>query len=85
MSPQLPIEDICSLTSRSLRSTFTATLPESTEEVLLQGFQMLELQNDRIETAQQVTHAHSFTAGLYVYYCFMRNKVQLQINELKQG
>ncbi|RXN05323.1 conserved oligomeric Golgi complex subunit 3 [Labeo rohita] len=50
---ELPIEDICSLTSRSLRSTFTATLPESTEEVLLQGFQMLELQNDRIETAQQ--------------------------------
>ncbi|KAI2660931.1 Conserved oligomeric Golgi complex subunit 3 [Labeo rohita] len=51
---ELPIEDICSLTSRSLRSTFTATLPESTEEVLLQGFQMLELQNDRIETAQQL-------------------------------
>ncbi|KAL1267353.1 hypothetical protein QQF64_032716 [Cirrhinus molitorella] len=50
---ELPIEDICSLTSRSLRSTFTATLPESTEEVLLQGFQMLELENDRIETAQQ--------------------------------
>uniref|UniRef100_A0A8C2JQB8 Conserved oligomeric Golgi complex subunit 3 n=1 Tax=Cyprinus carpio TaxID=7962 RepID=A0A8C2JQB8_CYPCA len=53
MCPQLPIEDICSLASRSLRSTFTATLPESTEEVLLQGFQMLELENERIQTAQQ--------------------------------
>lgn len=51
--PELPIEDICSLTSRSLRSSFTATLPESTEEVLLHGFQMLDLENDRIETAQQ--------------------------------
>uniref|UniRef100_A0A8C2JTN8 Conserved oligomeric Golgi complex subunit 3 n=1 Tax=Cyprinus carpio TaxID=7962 RepID=A0A8C2JTN8_CYPCA len=50
---ELPIEDICSLASRSLRSTFTATLPESTEEVLLQGFQMLELENERIQTAQQ--------------------------------
>ncbi|XP_016104330.1 conserved oligomeric Golgi complex subunit 3 [Sinocyclocheilus grahami] len=50
---ELPIEDICSLTSRSLRSAFTATLPESTEEVLLQGFQMLELENERIQTAQQ--------------------------------
>ncbi|KAI7808344.1 conserved oligomeric Golgi complex subunit 3 [Triplophysa rosa] len=51
--PELPIEDICSLTSRSLRSSFTATLPESTEEVLLHGFQMLELGNERIQTAQQ--------------------------------
>ncbi|XP_051762172.1 conserved oligomeric Golgi complex subunit 3 [Ctenopharyngodon idella] len=50
---ELPIEDICGLTSRSLRSSFTAALPESTEEVLLQGFQMLDLENDRIETAQQ--------------------------------
>ncbi|XP_059356667.1 conserved oligomeric Golgi complex subunit 3 isoform X1 [Carassius carassius] len=50
---ELPIEDICSLASRSLRSSFTATLPESTEEVLLQGFQMLELENERIQTAQQ--------------------------------
>uniref|UniRef100_A0A673H953 Conserved oligomeric Golgi complex subunit 3 n=1 Tax=Sinocyclocheilus rhinocerous TaxID=307959 RepID=A0A673H953_9TELE len=50
---ELPIEDICSLTSRSLRSAFTATLPESTEEVLLQGFQTLELENHRIQTAQQ--------------------------------
>ncbi|XP_056610579.1 conserved oligomeric Golgi complex subunit 3 isoform X1 [Triplophysa dalaica] len=51
--PELPIEDICSLTSRSLRSSFTATLPESTEEVLLHGFQMLDLENERIQTAQQ--------------------------------
>uniref|UniRef100_A0A672SJM3 Conserved oligomeric Golgi complex subunit 3 n=1 Tax=Sinocyclocheilus grahami TaxID=75366 RepID=A0A672SJM3_SINGR len=51
---ELPIEDICSLTSRSLRSAFTATLPESTEEVLLQGFQMLELENERIQTAQKM-------------------------------
>ncbi|XP_051999085.1 LOW QUALITY PROTEIN: conserved oligomeric Golgi complex subunit 3-like [Xyrauchen texanus] len=50
---ELPIEDICSLTSRSLRSSFTTTLPASTEGVLLQGFQMLDLENERIETAQQ--------------------------------
>uniref|UniRef100_A0A8C2BKL7 Conserved oligomeric Golgi complex subunit 3 n=1 Tax=Cyprinus carpio TaxID=7962 RepID=A0A8C2BKL7_CYPCA len=50
---ELPIEDFCSLTSRALRSTFTATLPESTEEVLLQGFMKLELEDERIQTAQQ--------------------------------
>lgn len=50
---ELPIEDICALTSRSLRSCFSASLPESTEEALLQGFQMLELENHTIQTAQQ--------------------------------
>lgn len=52
---QLPIEDLCSLSSRSLQSPFTATVPASTEDVLLKGFQMLDMENDRIETAQQVT------------------------------
>ncbi|TKS67146.1 Conserved oligomeric [Collichthys lucidus] len=50
---ELPIEDLCSLSSRSLQSSFTATVPASTEDVLLKGFQMLDMQNDRIETAQQ--------------------------------
>uniref|UniRef100_A0AAY4DLG7 Conserved oligomeric Golgi complex subunit 3 n=1 Tax=Denticeps clupeoides TaxID=299321 RepID=A0AAY4DLG7_9TELE len=50
---ELPIEDLCSLTSSSLRSSFTTTVPASTEDVLLKGFQMLDLENDRIETAQQ--------------------------------
>ena len=52
---QLPIEDLCSLSSRSLQSPFTATIPQSTEDVLLKGFQMLDMENDRIDTAQQVT------------------------------
>lgn len=51
---QLPIEDLCSLSSRSLQSPLTATVPASTEDVLLKGFQMLTMENDRIETAQQV-------------------------------
>uniref|UniRef100_A0A3Q2CU20 Conserved oligomeric Golgi complex subunit 3 n=1 Tax=Cyprinodon variegatus TaxID=28743 RepID=A0A3Q2CU20_CYPVA len=50
---ELPIEDLCSLSSRSLQSPFTATVPASTEDVLLQGFRLLEMENDRIETAQQ--------------------------------
>uniref|UniRef100_A0A3Q1FQT1 Conserved oligomeric Golgi complex subunit 3 n=1 Tax=Acanthochromis polyacanthus TaxID=80966 RepID=A0A3Q1FQT1_9TELE len=50
---ELPIEDLCSLSSRSLQSSFTATVPASTEDVLLKGFQMLDMENDRIETAQQ--------------------------------
>uniref|UniRef100_A0A3P9L8Y3 Component of oligomeric golgi complex 3 n=1 Tax=Oryzias latipes TaxID=8090 RepID=A0A3P9L8Y3_ORYLA len=50
---ELPIEDLCSLSSRSLQSPFTAPVPASTEDVLLKGFQMLEMENDRIETAQQ--------------------------------
>lgn len=50
---ELPIEDLCSLSSRSLQSPFTATVPASTEDVLLKGFQMLDIENDRIETAQQ--------------------------------
>ncbi|XP_033966253.1 conserved oligomeric Golgi complex subunit 3 isoform X2 [Pseudochaenichthys georgianus] len=50
---ELPIEDLCSLSSRSLQSPFTATIPQSTEDVLLKGFQMLDMENDRIDTAQQ--------------------------------
>uniref|UniRef100_A0A3Q2R0X7 Conserved oligomeric Golgi complex subunit 3 n=1 Tax=Fundulus heteroclitus TaxID=8078 RepID=A0A3Q2R0X7_FUNHE len=50
---ELPIEDLCSLSSRSLQSPFTATVPASTEDVLLKGFQMLQMETDRIETAQQ--------------------------------
>uniref|UniRef100_A0A3P9HTV1 Conserved oligomeric Golgi complex subunit 3 n=1 Tax=Oryzias latipes TaxID=8090 RepID=A0A3P9HTV1_ORYLA len=50
---ELPIEDLCSLSSRSLQSPFTVPVPASTEDVLLKGFQMLEMENDRIETAQQ--------------------------------
>lgn len=55
---QLPIEDLCSLSSRSLQSPFTAAVPASTEDVLLKGFQMLTMENDRIETAQQVHFWH---------------------------
>lgn len=55
LSPvQLPIEDLCSLSSRSLQSPFAATVPASTEDILHKGFQMLAMENDRIETAQQV-------------------------------
>uniref|UniRef100_A0AAX7UA16 Conserved oligomeric Golgi complex subunit 3 n=1 Tax=Astatotilapia calliptera TaxID=8154 RepID=A0AAX7UA16_ASTCA len=50
---ELPIEDLCSLSSRSLQSPFTATVPDSTENILLKGFQMLNMENNRIETAQQ--------------------------------
>lgn len=47
---ELPIEDLCSLPSRSL---FPAAIPASTEDVLLKGFQMLDMEERRIETAQQ--------------------------------
>ncbi|XP_064167364.1 conserved oligomeric Golgi complex subunit 3 [Anguilla rostrata] len=50
---ELPIEDLCSLTSLSLSSSFTAAVPASTEDVLVKGFQSLGLENTRIETAQQ--------------------------------
>ncbi|XP_061926523.1 conserved oligomeric Golgi complex subunit 3 isoform X1 [Entelurus aequoreus] len=50
---ELPIEDLGSLSSRSLQPPFTATVPESTEDVLLKGFQMINMENDRVETAQQ--------------------------------
>ncbi|KAJ8349914.1 hypothetical protein SKAU_G00250440 [Synaphobranchus kaupii] len=50
---ELPIEDLCSLTSLSLCSSFAAAVPASTEDVLLKGFQSLGLENTRIETAQQ--------------------------------
>lgn len=67
---QLPIEDLCSLSSRSLQSPFTATVPASTEDVLRKGFQMLDMENDRIETAQQVTVASvngNFNAATRVF------------------
>ncbi|XP_066562754.1 conserved oligomeric Golgi complex subunit 3 [Amia ocellicauda] len=50
---ELPIEDLCSLTSRSLCAPLTAMVPASTEDILLKGFQSLGLENERIETAQQ--------------------------------
>ncbi|NXC71087.1 COG3 protein, partial [Anhinga anhinga] len=50
---QLPIEDLCSLTSQSLAVTLTAAVPESTEDVLLKGFAVLGMEDERIETAQQ--------------------------------
>uniref|UniRef100_A0A663FFP9 Component of oligomeric golgi complex 3 n=1 Tax=Aquila chrysaetos chrysaetos TaxID=223781 RepID=A0A663FFP9_AQUCH len=50
---ELPIEDLCSLTSQSLTVTLTAAVPESTEDVLLKGFAILGMEDERIETAQQ--------------------------------
>lgn len=51
---QLPIEDLNSLVQPSLTVTLTATLPESTENILLKGFSSFGMENERIETAQQV-------------------------------
>lgn len=50
---ELPIEDLCSLTSLSLPITQTSVVPESTEDILLKGFTSLEMGEERIETAQQ--------------------------------
>ncbi|XP_033370568.1 conserved oligomeric Golgi complex subunit 3 isoform X4 [Parus major] len=50
---ELPIEDLCSLTSQSLPVLLTAAVPESTEDVLLKGFATLGMEDERIETAQQ--------------------------------
>ncbi|XP_018420794.1 PREDICTED: conserved oligomeric Golgi complex subunit 3 [Nanorana parkeri] len=50
---ELPIEDLCSLTSTSLIVGLSAAVPESTEGILQQGFSALEMEDDRIETAQQ--------------------------------
>uniref|UniRef100_A0A8C5WG53 Conserved oligomeric Golgi complex subunit 3 n=1 Tax=Leptobrachium leishanense TaxID=445787 RepID=A0A8C5WG53_9ANUR len=49
----LPIEDLCSLTSRSLTVPLSSAVPESTDNILLQGFSMLGMEDERIETAQQ--------------------------------
>ncbi|ETE71564.1 Conserved oligomeric Golgi complex subunit 3, partial [Ophiophagus hannah] len=49
----LPIEDLNSLVQPSLTVTLTATLPESTENILLKGFSSFGMENERIETAQQ--------------------------------
>ncbi|XP_060689339.1 conserved oligomeric Golgi complex subunit 3 isoform X1 [Hemiscyllium ocellatum] len=50
---QLPIEDLCSLASRSITVPLTAAVPESTEDILLKGFIALDMENEKIETAQQ--------------------------------
>ncbi|MGH0167954.1 UNVERIFIED_CONTAM: hypothetical protein FKN15_061494 [Acipenser sinensis] len=49
---ELPIEDLCSLTSRSISVPLTVTVPASTEDILLQGFKSLGMEDERIETAQ---------------------------------
>ncbi|ERE91595.1 conserved oligomeric Golgi complex subunit 3 [Cricetulus griseus] len=51
---QLPIEDVCSLASQSLPIELTAVVPESTEDILLKGFTSLGMEEERIETAQQM-------------------------------
>ncbi|KAH0624387.1 hypothetical protein JD844_031793 [Phrynosoma platyrhinos] len=51
--PELPIEDLISLGQPSLTVTLTATVPESTEDIIFKGFSALGLENERIETAQQ--------------------------------
>uniref|UniRef100_A0A674I1J5 Conserved oligomeric Golgi complex subunit 3 n=1 Tax=Terrapene triunguis TaxID=2587831 RepID=A0A674I1J5_9SAUR len=50
---ELPIEDLCSLTSQSLSVALAAAIPESTEDILLKGFTTLGIEDERIETAQQ--------------------------------
>ncbi|CAM2096114.1 conserved oligomeric Golgi complex subunit 3 isoform X1 [Lepidochelys kempii] len=50
---ELPIEDLCSLTSQSLSVALAAAIPESTEDILLKGFTTLGMEDERIETAQQ--------------------------------
>ncbi|XP_053311480.1 conserved oligomeric Golgi complex subunit 3 [Spea bombifrons] len=50
---ELPIEDLCSLTCGSFAGALSSAVPDSTEDVLLQGFSMLGMEDDRIETAQQ--------------------------------
>ncbi|XP_067896281.1 conserved oligomeric Golgi complex subunit 3 [Heterodontus francisci] len=50
---ELPIEDLCSLASRSITVPLTAVVPESTEDILLKGFAALDMENEKIETAQQ--------------------------------
>ncbi|XP_036153050.1 conserved oligomeric Golgi complex subunit 3 isoform X2 [Myotis myotis] len=50
---ELPIEDLCNLTSQSLPIAQTSIVPESTEDILLNGFISLEMEEEKIETAQQ--------------------------------
>uniref|UniRef100_A0A8C4MCC4 Conserved oligomeric Golgi complex subunit 3 n=1 Tax=Equus asinus TaxID=9793 RepID=A0A8C4MCC4_EQUAS len=50
---ELPVEDLCSLTSQSLSMAQNAVVPASTEDILLKGFTSLEMEEERIETAQQ--------------------------------
>ncbi|XP_030166856.1 conserved oligomeric Golgi complex subunit 3 isoform X2 [Lynx canadensis] len=50
---ELPLEDLCSLTSQSLPAAEPSIVPESTEDILLKGFISLEMEEERIETAQQ--------------------------------
>lgn len=51
---KLPVEDLCSLPSQSLPDELISVVPESTEDVLLKGFTSLGMEEERIETAQQV-------------------------------
>ncbi|XP_051870178.1 conserved oligomeric Golgi complex subunit 3 [Pristis pectinata] len=64
---ELPIEDLCSLTSRSITVPLTAAVPESTEDILLKGFTALNMENEKIETAQQF------------FSCF--SKIQTQMDQ----
>ncbi|XP_032888764.1 conserved oligomeric Golgi complex subunit 3 [Amblyraja radiata] len=64
---ELPIEDLCSLTSRSITVPLTAVVPESTEDILLKGFTALNMENEKIETAQQF------------FSCF--SKIQTQMDQ----
>lgn len=45
---------MCSITSQSLSVAQASVVPESTEDILSKGFTSLEMEEERIETAQQV-------------------------------
>ncbi|XP_023369357.1 conserved oligomeric Golgi complex subunit 3 isoform X3 [Otolemur garnettii] len=53
MPAELPVEDSCSLPPHSLSTELHSIVPESTEDILLKGFTSLEMEEERIETAQQ--------------------------------
>ncbi|XP_069745745.1 conserved oligomeric Golgi complex subunit 3 isoform X1 [Narcine bancroftii] len=66
---ELPIEDLCSLTSRSITVPLAAAVPESTEDILLKGFTALNMKSERIETAQQF------------FSCFSKIQTQMEQDE----
>lgn len=52
---KLPIEDLCSLASQALPIAQTSIVPDSTEDILSKGFTALQMEEGRIETAQQAS------------------------------
>uniref|UniRef100_A0A2K6GK46 Conserved oligomeric Golgi complex subunit 3 n=1 Tax=Propithecus coquereli TaxID=379532 RepID=A0A2K6GK46_PROCO len=89
MPAELPVEDSCSLPPQLLPAELNSIVPESTEDILLKGFTSLGMEEERIETAQQVNcsifskHMRDYLSGFQEQCDAILNDVNSALQHLE--